>query len=342
MARDVAISIIIVNYKTKDLTLDCLKSVYTECRQEDFEIILVDNNSNDGSAEAFHEQFPAIRFLLLDDNIGFARANNLATHYARGEYILLLNPDTVVLDNAIFRLLAFAKATPGAGIWGGRTVFGDRSLNPPSCWARMTLWSTFCALAGLRTLFPASRLLNPEGYGGWQRDTVREVDIVTGCFLLIRRTLWERLKGFDPIFFMYGEDADLCLRARALGYRPMITPDATIVHYASQSEWLPARKQMQLLAAALTLIDRHWQWPKRLAGRFLLRLFPYARVAGYWMLSQGPNKAKAARQLEVWKAVLEQKQQWISGFRGWSTPQTAAVISPHPVLLPVGEGQDEG
>src|SRR5262245_40413951 len=136
MAEDVIISIIIVNYKTKDLTLDCIKSVYRECRETNFEIILVDNNSDDGSAEAFRQHFPAVKFLPLDDNIGFARANNLAAEYARGEYILLLNPDTVVLGDAIFRLLDFAKATPGAGIWGGRTVFGDRSLNPWSCWAR--------------------------------------------------------------------------------------------------------------------------------------------------------------------------------------------------------------
>jgi GT2 family glycosyltransferase len=334
MAQNVEISIIIVNYKTKDLTLDCLRSVYKECKRGSFEIILVDNNSNDGSAEAFQEHFPAIKFLPLDDNIGFARANNLAAQYARGEYVLLLNPDTVVLDDAIFRLLDFARATPGAGIWGGRTVFGDRSLNPPSCWAQMTLWSTFCALTGLRSLFAASRLFNPEGYGDWQRDAVREVDIITGCFLLIRRTLWEQLRGFDPIFFMYGEDADLCLRAKALGYRPMITPEATIVHYASQSEWLPARKQMQLLAAALTIVDRHWLWPKRLAGRFLFSLFPYTRVLGYWILSAGQNKA--VRQLEVWKAVLQQKQQWISGFDGWSAPQTAAGPSSQKKSVPAG------
>jgi GT2 family glycosyltransferase len=335
MAHDVTLSIIIVNYKTKDLTVGCLKSVYRECRRESFEIILVDNNSNDGSAEAFREHFPEVTLLSLDENIGFARANNLAAHSARGEYILLLNPDTVVLDDAIFRLLDFARATPGAGIWGGRTVFAGGSLNPPSCWARMTLWSTFCALTGLRNLFPASRIFNSEAYGGWQRDTVSEVDIVTGCLLLIRRTLWEQLKGFDPIFFMYGEDADLCLRAGALGYRPMITPEATIVHYASQSEWLPARKQMQLLAAALTLIDRHWPWPKRVAGRFIIRLFPFARMAGYWLLSAGLDKAKAKRQLEVWKTVLEQRQQWMSGFGGWNAPQTAAGPSSRQKSVPV-------
>ncbi len=314
MSDSTTVSIIIVNYKTKALTLDCLKSVYEECSGRDFEIILVDNNSADGSAEAFRESFPEVKLIALDDNIGFARANNLAAKQAQGEYLLLLNPDTVVLDDAVFRLLEFSEARPEAGIWGGRTLYGDRSLNPTSCWGKVTLWSSFCALTGLRAVFPRSAFFNPEGYGGWKRDTVREVDIVTGCFLSIRRDLWEQLGGFDPIFFMYGEEADLCLRAKALGYRPMITPDATIVHYVGMSEWMPARRHAQLLAAKLTLIDRHWSWPKRPLGRLLARLYPHSRALGFWLLKALPNNANAVKQFETWKTVLEQKQTWGLGF----------------------------
>src|SRR5690606_2943956 len=110
------------------------------------------------------------------------------------------------------------------------------SLNPTSCWGRSTPWSEFCHAVGLSAAFRGSRLLNPEGLGSWRRDSVREVDIVTGCFLLLPRALWERLGGFHPDFFMYGEEADLCLRARRLGVRPIITPEATIVHYGGRSE----------------------------------------------------------------------------------------------------------
>jgi N-acetylglucosaminyl-diphospho-decaprenol L-rhamnosyltransferase len=311
---DVKLSIIIVNYKTRALTLECLRSVYSENKREDFEVILVDNNSDDGSVEAFGEQFPNIKLIPLAENIGFACANNLAAKHACGEYLLLLNPDTVVLDNAIFRLVEFGEATPNAGIWGGRTLFGDHSLNPTSCWRAQSLWSVFCALAGLRALFPDSGLFHSEGYGGWRRDTVRDVDVVTGCFLMIRRTLWDRLEGFDPVFFMYGEDADLCLRAKALGFCPTTTPNAAIVHYAGASEWIPARKHTQMLAAKLTLIKRHWAPPKRWAGLFLLRLYPYSRAIGYALLSVLRGSSKAKQELEIWMTVLKQKKQWTSGF----------------------------
>jgi GT2 family glycosyltransferase len=322
MPNDVEVSIIVVNYKTKDLTLDCLKSIYRECSRKSFEIILVDNNSEDGSAEAFREQFPGVKLLALHENIGFGRANNLAAQHATGNYLLLLNPDTVVLDDAIYRLMDFASSRPSAGIWGGRTYLPDMSLNPASCWGRMTLWSLFCSLTGLRSRFFSSRFFNTEGYGGWRRDTVAEVDIVTGCLLLIGRDLWDRLGGFDPVFFMYGEDCDLCLRAKALGYRPAITPNASIIHYVGQSEWLPPRKRVQLLAAAVTIIRRHWPWPKRLPGYLLVYAHPYLRFAAYWMLSQLPAKAHARENFEVWKTVVEHRQEWISGFGSQRVPQT--------------------
>ena len=106
----------------------------------------------------------------------------------------------------------------------------------------MSLWNLFCRAVGLTGLFPQSRLFNAEAYGGWKRDTEREVDIVTGCFFLIEHRFWDTLGGFDPLFFMYGEEADLCLRARPLGARPRITPDARIVHYGGASERVRAEQ----------------------------------------------------------------------------------------------------
>src|SRR5689334_3297229 len=229
------VSIIIVSYNTREMTLECLRSIVRET-QEAFEIIVVDNRSTDGSADAIAAEFPHIDLRRPDKNLGFARANNVAALEAQGDFILLLNPDTVVLDRAIDRLLAFADANPSAGIWGGRTLYGDRTLNPSSCWGRMTLWSLCCSSIGLTAAMKSHEFFNPEGYGAWQRDSVRQVDIVTGCLLLIRRTLWQELRGFDPTYFMYGEEADLCLRAAKRGARPMLTPEATIIHYGSASD----------------------------------------------------------------------------------------------------------
>ena len=205
------------------MTLECIRSVLKETAVVRYEIILVDNASTDGSAEAIRRNFPNIDLIASTENLGFARANNIAAKHARGRKILLLNPDTIILDHAIDKLYQFALTKPECHIWGGRTVFADGKLNPQSCWRCAGLWSVFCSTVGL-SLLKRSSIFFSEGYGGWDRDTVRRVDIVSGCFLLTDRDLWEELQGFNPLFFMYGEEADYCLRARQLGARPMIYP----------------------------------------------------------------------------------------------------------------------
>ncbi|MEL6103970.1 MAG: glycosyltransferase family 2 protein, partial [Pseudomonadota bacterium] len=140
-APEPTVSVVVVSYNTKEMTLECLRSV---CRETSvpYQLIVVDNASTDGSPDAIAQEFPDVDFLREPENFGFALANNKAiTEYARGEYVLLLNPDTVVLDGAIDKVVAFARANPMARIWGGRTLFGDRSLNPTSCWRRLTLWN---------------------------------------------------------------------------------------------------------------------------------------------------------------------------------------------------------
>ena len=205
------------------MTADALASVQSETRAATYEIIAVDNASSDGSADMLAAHPARPRLIALNDNVGFARANTLAAKMARGHYLLLLNPDTIVRDAAVDRLVQFARDNPGARIWGGRTLFADGTLNPSSCWGRMTLFSNLlCRATGLTGLFPKSELFNGEAFGGWPRDSVRQVDIVSGCFFLIEKDLWDRLEGFDPLFLTYGEEADLCLRARALGARPVV------------------------------------------------------------------------------------------------------------------------
>lgn len=297
-----ALSVIVVSYGTREMTLECLSSVVRETRDTPYEAIVVDNASPDGSAEAIAAQFPDFRVMAQTENLGFAAANNLAVREARGRYLLLLNPDTVVLDGALDKLMQFARRRPDAGIWGGRTLFGDRSLNPSSCWRRQTLWNLFCRGVGLSMLFPNSPLLHSEAYGGWLRDSEREVDIVTGCLLLIEKRLWDRLGGFAPEFFMYGEDADLCLRARALGYRPAVTPGATIVHYGGATETSTARKNKRLLAAKALLIRKHFPKLTRPFALALLALRPWLKCT-----------LSGQRERGVWRDVWAVRQKWLAG-----------------------------
>ncbi len=309
------LSIIIISYNTKQLTLDCIQSVLDQTSETRYELIVVDNNSPDQSAEAIKKKFPQINLIASKDNLGFAKANNLAAEKASGEFILLLNPDTVVLDNAIDKLMQFAHDNPDSGIWGGRTLYGNKSLNPTSCWKKMTLWNVFCRTTGLTGLFPASEFFNAESYGKWQRDSVREVDIVTGCFLLITAELWHRLNGFDPAFFMYGEEADLCLRAGKLGASPIVTPDATIIHYGGASEAIQSDKMVKLLKGKISLIKRHWSPFTTPIGIFLFSLWPLTRYLALKNIARVlPGKKSLNDRADTWNKIWKRRKEWKSGY----------------------------
>lgn len=308
MITELTFSILIVSFNTRELTLTCLRSVFEQTHNDALEVIVVDNQSSDGSAEAIEVAFPQVRLIRAERNLGFAAANNLAAELAKGEYLLLLNPDTVVLDGAIDKLLRFAETNPEAGIWGGRTLFADESLNPASCWAKPTLWSLFCQATGLTALFRNTRLFNPEAYGGWLRDSVREVDIVSGCFFLIRRELWEQLGGFDPVFFMYGEEADLCLRARAFGARPMVTPEATIIHYGGASERVRADKLVRLFNAKARLYEHHHGPITARLSKYLFDLWALSRLTAFAVLSLVKPEKKDI--FQTWQAVWGHRHRW--------------------------------
>ena len=313
MTVDPRLSIIMISYNTRDITLAAIESVYAQTRTP-FELIVVDNASTDGSAAAIAERFPGVRLLAETVNHGFAPAHGIALEHATAPWLLLLNPDTVVLDGALDRLLAFAEANPEAGIWGGKTLYPDGSLNPFSCWGRMTLWSTFCRTAGLSGLFRGSELFNSETMGNWPRDSAREVDIVTGCLFLMRRADWDALGGFDATFTMYGEEADLCLRARARGMRPMMTPDAVIIHYGGASETVRADKMVRIMRAKVELINRHFTPGTKWLGRGLFALWPLSRQVAAGLAGTILGRPDLRNKSQVWSEVWRRRAEWRDGF----------------------------
>jgi hypothetical protein len=320
IVRSIDLSILVVSFNTRELTLACLRSVFEQTRGLAFEVLVVENASTDGSGPAIAEKFPQVTLIQQDANLGFAAANNLASQQARGDLLLLLNPDTVVLDGAIQKLVEFSRQNLKAGIWGGRTIFADGSLNPTSCWRRPTLWSTFCRGVGLSTIFRRSRIFNPDGYGSWRRDCVSHVDIVTGCLLLISRELWQRLGGFDPAFFMYGEEVDLCLRARTLGCRPMITPQATIVHYGGASDQARADKLCMQAETKLQLIRRHWSRPAAKLGVAFVLLETATRAVGLWLVTRFGGRDRLKPQCAAWVGTWRRRHQWLDANRQVSAP----------------------
>lgn len=308
------LGIIVVSYNTREITLEALRALKRETDPDLYELIVVDNASSDGSAGAIAAEFPDLHLVALDENIGFAKANNLAADMMRTRYLLLLNPDTLILDNSVGKLLQFAVDHPRARIWGGRTLFADERLNPSSCWNKMTLWSVFCQLTGLKALFPGSRLFNSEAIGSWQRNSVREVDIVSGCFLMIERSLWQALGGFDTGYFMYGEDADLCLRAKRTGARPIICPAAELIHYGGASERVRAEKMVRLLTAKTTLMRHHWSVLTRVPGYAVFWAFPLPRILGYGLAEFLRGRTSDRENLRTWLQVWHARRDWLSGY----------------------------
>lgn len=306
-----ALSVLIVTHGNPELTLQCLRSVYDETADLPLEVIVVDSKSPDDTPDAVAKAFPQVRLFAMEENVGFARANNIAAAAATSDWLLLLNPDTVVQDRALERLLAFAEQHPSHGLYGGRTLSGTGNLDPRSCWGRITPWSAFCFASGLSTLFPDHRWFDPESLGGWRRDSVREVDVISGCLLLVRRSLWEQLGGFDERYWMYGEDADLCARARRAGARPVVTPDATITHLVGASSDSAGAKTVQLMRAKATLIRTHWRPRLRPVGIALLEIGVGMRALVFSVSGAGNRSGAKAT---FWREAWRQRRGWRAGY----------------------------
>ena len=271
--------------------------------------MVVDNASGDGTVEMVREEFPDVRVLALEENLGFAGGVNVAAGAAEGEHVLLLNPDTIVHEGAVANLVAFARANPRHGLYGGRTLWPDGRVCEGSCWGQPTLWSLFCFATMLSSAFKRSRILDPESLGGWERDSVREVGIVTGCLLLAPREVWSRLGGFDERFFMYGEDADLGMRAWAAGYRPAITPDCVITHEVGVSSESRPDKLVLLMRGKVTLLRKHWRAPRRQLGIGLL-------LAGVALRAFAPRSLRGRNGgvPSAWREVWRQRHEWLPGY----------------------------
>lgn len=223
------VSVVIVNWNVRDYLRDCLRSVYEQTKGVRFEVIVVDNGSADGSQEIVRREFPQVRLIENPENHGFAAANNQGIKLATGRYLLLLNPDTVVLDDAIGKAVAFADGNPSVGIVGCQVLETQHSVQP-TCFRFPSPMTIFMTLTGLQSLFPNSRLFALARFGDWARDTERDVDVVSGMFMLVRREAIDEVGLMDEDYFMYAEEADWCYRFWQAGWRCVFTPQARITH----------------------------------------------------------------------------------------------------------------
>ncbi|ANJ26291.1 glycosyltransferase family 2 protein [Agromyces aureus] len=299
------LSIVVVNYNTRQATTACLRSVIDASPGVDLELVVVDNGSVDGSVEAFRAEFPDASVIAAGENLGFARGVNLGARAAAGSWLLLLNPDTITLPGSLASLLDFARTHPEYGIFGGRTLRPDGGVDPSSCWGAPSLWSLAMFATMASTAFKRSPIFDPESLGAWPRDTVREVPIITGCLLLVRRDDWQRLGGMDEEYFLYGEDAEFSLRAARAGLRRVIVPAAEIVHEVGGSSDAGGAKGCMVMAGKVTLLRKTWSPARASVGVRLL-------VAGVGVRAGLETLTRRTR--APWRTVWRRRADWIDGY----------------------------
>ena len=277
------ISIIVVNWNTAQITSDCLESVYQQTDGIDFEVIVIDNASSDDSVAVIKENFPQVVLVENNDNHGFAAANNQGMAIAQGRYVLLLNSDTIILANAIDKTISFADDHPESGVVGCRVLNPDKTLQP-TCFMFPSLLNMLLSTSYLYKLFPKSRFFGRERMSWWNREEEREVDVVTGCFMLVRREAIEQVGLMDEQFFMYGEETDLCYRFKKTGWKVFFTPDAEIIHLGGgSSRQMKPEMTLQLRGSILLFIRKHKGRLAYVLACLLVALFFLLRVP-YWLV----------------------------------------------------------
>ncbi|HVF69615.1 MAG TPA: glycosyltransferase family 2 protein [Xanthomonadales bacterium] len=294
----IELSVLILNYNTKELTLDAIASIEknypNEIKSGQFEVIVADNASPDGSLNAFYEYKKKSKIKLLHvvdnkGNVGFSKGNNNGLRHATGHYILFLNPDTVVYPKTLNKMLEFMDTHPDAGGATCKIEIPTGGIDEASHRGFPTPWNAFTHFSGLEKLFPKSQLFAGYTQGFKDMDLVHEVDAISGAFLFVRREVGEKIGWWDEEYFFYGEDIQFCYNIKKLGYKIYYVPDVSILHYGGVSSGI--KKQSHHITTA----DKDHR--KIMQGhRFeAMRIFykknyqkKYPRFVG-WIVNEGIN-----------------------------------------------------
>ncbi len=274
------LSIIIVNYNVKYFLEQCLYSVQKACENIHAEIWVADNCSTDGSKEYLHNRFPDVNFIWNDINLGFAKANNLALAKTTGDYILFLNPDTIIAEDCLEKCIQFLETHPQAGALGIRMIDGAGSFLKESKRAFPSPFVSVCKLSGLTALFPTSRIFAKYYVGHLSEKENHEVDVLAGAFMIIPKVILDKVGSFDETFFMYGEDVDLSYRIQKAGYQNYYFAESTIIHFKGESTRKKDFKYVKMFYNAMILfVKKHYSGTRLSVFAILLRLAILVRGA---------------------------------------------------------------
>ena len=274
------LSIIIVNYNVRYFLEQALLSVQRAIAGLEADVWVVDNHSVDDSVAMVRRDFPWVKLIANPHNPGFSVANNQAIRASTGEYVLLLNPDTVVQEDTFRRCVAYLDSHPEVGGLGVRMIDGAGNFLPESKRGLPTPWVAFAKAFGLSRLFPKSRRFNRYHLGFLPEDETNEVDVLAGAFMWLRRSVLDEVGLLDERFFMYGEDIDLSYRIQLAGYRNVYFPETSIIHYKGESTKKGSLNYVRVFYQAMILFARkHFSGGQAGAYVGLLRLAVYLRAA---------------------------------------------------------------
>jgi GT2 family glycosyltransferase len=299
------LSIVIICWNDWKVIENCLASIYEHTHKIEYEVIVSDNGSTDGSVQRIREQFPRVRIVENCANLGFAKGNNAGIREAAGEYVLILNPDTIIHGGSLDRWVEFAEKHPEAG------AFGCRVHNPDGTYQRSarpfpTISRHFVSALGLGFLGRLKYPVLSDEYEGWVGDTEREVDWQSGCCVMLRGDLLRELGGFDERFFYQFEEVDLCRRVWGAGYRIRFTPTASITHLGGQSVGrFPVRFAIEVCRNGYRYFYKHYG--KRGARQYRQVLLTKLRTRYAWYGLQNllrPSDVFKGR-LEMYSAAID-------------------------------------
>jgi GT2 family glycosyltransferase len=296
----VKLSIVILCWNDRDVIDACLRSIYRTTRHTQFEVIVSDNGSTDGSPAFIRTNYPQVQVLENGRNLRFAKANNVGIEASRGEYILILNPDTIIHDGTLDGILALADRHPEAAAFGCRVLNADGSYQISA--------RPFASIRGdwvsglyLRSLGHLSARVVSDTYVGWDGTSERTVDWITGCFMLIRADLLKALCGFDEQFFYYYEDMDLCRRIWLSGNIILYTPEVSITHLKGQS----TNQRFPPVAFALDSQVTRYLYYYKYEGRKGVRRARRSALVSLILKRMGYTVAQAMKPVDATKRRLD-------------------------------------
>ncbi|NVO28001.1 glycosyltransferase family 2 protein [Donghicola sp. C2-DW-16] len=296
------LSIVIIEWNTIDLLRDCLRSVYDNCDGISIEVIVVDNASVDGSPEMVEAEFPTVIQIRNTDNRGFAAANNQGFEICTGRHILLLNSDTYVLKDVLAQTVEYMDQNPKVGAMGCRVLNPDMTMQRTcSMWPRL-LDLAFMS-SGLWKL-PRPEFLGRYQMTHWQRDTEREVEVISGCYLALRWEVLEQVGPLDEDFFFFGEETDWCRRIADAGWQLRFAPVGEIVHYGSASARKLNHKRDLMLTDATIRLHRKHSGPLAAAGAWAILFGFNLSRAAFWSLRSAIRDQRALDRAKHFRNVV--------------------------------------